>query len=503
MKQKNHHFCNRIALKSKLSMENEINMKKILPFCLVIITLLSVSTVLAEQNGSNTELPYPANIPSELTPFNFTTIVRWTPYMIDDSLGSANLIGKGQFGPKTGKELNIYGTLLPMTPNETRLSYSFKILNLEGPSNVSLIFKVELNSVTQKGAMRMTDYPENNTVLNSAVNNSVSGSVSLDVSGGLIGSANSPYQINPYSYANIMQNIKANWAYSLLTLQPVSDNNSIAWNHNLTVQVNLSGYEDKVFFNYMRTEKGYSPWKDSDFTPLNIPESIFADNKMEQIYLQPESQPSIKELSPIQLVYLSNETNYGSKVLQVKLETKATSNYKIHFTVLRGLYLDGAGFWSKQYTFITPILSNANNLVVQVPWQKFNGLNMTVTSANKAERFVNTTEGSFQTNTGNGNYIILNKVELSFESVNGPWDMWLTGQVQVKWLNGINLPDDTMNVTINQKSNLMDFTGLVNQNSAFDMANIGKKSNLPFAPDFLVIGVLALFAVLKKLKWNK
>ena len=477
-------------------------MKKIIIFCLVIVILLSVGVGIADTNNSNTQLPYPKNIPSSLSPFDYSTVVRWTPYMVDDVNSFENLATSGPFGPITGKQLTLYGTLLPMTPNETRLSYSLKVLNLEGPSNVSLIFKVELSSVTSNGFATVTSFPINKTVLNTAVNRSVSGSVNLDVCKGLVTTSGSPYEVNPYSYANIMQNISTSWAYSLITLQPLSDNNSIAWNHNLAIEIHLSGFEDKAFFNYMRTEKGFNAWKNSDFVPLNIPQSIYADNQTEQIYLQPESQPSITNLSQSQLVYLSNTTNFGSKILQVNIEANATNDYKIHFSVLRGIYLDGFGFTFKEYTFITSVLSNEENLIIQVPWQKFSGLNLTVTSVNKTERFVNTTEGSYQTDTGNGNYFILNKVEISFESVNGPWDMWLTSQVRIKWLNNVELPSDTMNVTIDQKSYLLDFTSLINKNTIFDMASMNKTSNLSFNSEFLTVAVLSVIVIIKKLKFK-
>ena len=173
-------------------------MKKIFIFCLVIVILLSVGVGIADTNTSNTELPYPKNITSSLTPFNYSSVVRWTPYMVDDVNSFENLATSGPFGPITGKQLTLYGTLLPMTPNETRLSYSLKVLNLEGPSNVSLIFKVELSSVTSNGFATVTSFPINKTVLNTAVNRSVSGSVNLDVSKGLVTTSGSPYEVNPY-----------------------------------------------------------------------------------------------------------------------------------------------------------------------------------------------------------------------------------------------------------------------------------------------------------------
>jgi len=307
-----------------------------------------------------------------------------------------------------------------MTPNETYLDYSIKILNLEGPSNISLNFKVALTVSTQSSKLNtaMTVPAEDINVINTAINNSAMGSVNLDVSKNIVSEGGISY--NPYSYANVMRDIKSSFAYSIISLQPISNNKSVPWNHSLVAKVSLSGFEDRTFFNYMRTQKGYYAWSNSDFTPLEIPKTIYTDNFTENFYSGPSSQPSIDPMGSTQLIYLSNASNYGSKVMQIKLQTTATKDYKIHVTVLRGVYLDQFGTFYHSVSFVTPTESTTTNLTVQIPWEKFQGLNLTVISWNKTQRLVNTTEGSYQMDGGTGNYYIVNEVELSLESANGP-----------------------------------------------------------------------------------
>jgi len=90
-------------------------MNKIITIIILLITLLPAGVVFSKNTASNDVLPYPKGIPSKMTPFNVSTILRWTPYMIENPLGSSSsgFNTQGPFRPLKGEQLPAYATLLP------------------------------------------------------------------------------------------------------------------------------------------------------------------------------------------------------------------------------------------------------------------------------------------------------------------------------------------------------------------------------------------------------
>lgn len=429
-------------------------MNKIQCLVLLFILLFSVSFNAVDSKTNGFNQTNQNSYPSKITPFNISTTLYWTPNMIDQSEGSQYtpfypfsypIAVNGSFGPLKGERLQIYSTLFPMYPDTTSLQYSIQITNLKGPSNVSLSLEVSqhMNEISYT--------PENGVVLNSSVKTITSGSIDNITEPNL-------------SYASVLQNITSNWAYSTISLQPISNDKNQPWNHTLIVKVNLSGTEDRVFFNYMRTTKGYPAWTTSDFTPLTMPEPNSTDKTTKYSYLEPNSQPELLKQSPNALLFMNNESNFTNKIIEMNLQVKTDQNLNMEFILERYLELNGykglEGTWENLNLNI-PIVKGENKIQLQVPWQKMNKLNLTVFSMNKTA--IKSTAGTYLGNyTG---YTIFNTISIIYESLRKVWNASVVTKDQIKTLNAINLQDNTMNLTLNGKNYLITY----GNNNTYDM----------------------------------
>lgn len=425
---------------------------------LIAVIILSINSNLTISSTYTTLKSDQNSYPSKITPFNFTTSVYWTPYMInnyDESTSQSylfnnQLVVNGSFGTLMGERLPIYTTLFPMWPDDSSLHYSIHIESLQGPSNISLILNIRL--YTQNAYFTSA----NATILNSSETSSVTGSVNL------VG------DINTYSYASIMNNISKNYAYSIVSLQPFSNNNSQKWNDNLGISVSLSGTEDREFFNYMRTQKGYQAWSTNDFKPLNLPKSIIYNNSTEEYFLNQNSQPVLTNQSPSELLLFDNSSSYGSKVLQMNLQIHTNQQLDMEFLLGRAFTVYealNAGTNFIIYHLKIPLQKGVNNLQLLIPWQKMNKLNLTVQSFNST--FVRTSVfNQFGQNlTG---YRIVNTVSINFESLQKGWYANATTLEQTQWLNNETLPDNTVNLTLNNKPYQIHY----GNNMSYDLASL-------------------------------
>lgn len=423
---------------------------------------------------------------SKITPFNITTLTYWTPYMIDTNAGfkydlsntnfNSPMAVNGSFGPLMGKKLSIYSSLFPLYPNTSILHYSINILNLLGPSNISLYFQVQFvaNSISYDIV--------NKVIINSSVNNSTSGIINV-------------IPPNFLSYDKILSNLSTNWIFSSIYLQPKSNNNQIPWNHTLIVQVSLFGQEDRVFFNYLRTQKGYPAWTNNQFTALTIPNSILSNTSSENFYLQSNSQPYPIKISNLELVYLNNKSNFGNKTLQFKINMTTNQNLNMEFFFSRIVITYGYSIYKIPYSYYLkiPLKKGENEMILQIPWEKMNKINSTVTLFNSTELILSSGQIFFSQNFTR--YEIVNSVYLDYQSLQSVWNASVTTNIQANLLNNLKLQDNTINLTLNEKTYIHSYE----PGGSYDLVSYLSEKSVLFHNNLvtvLITGLIVIFVSL-------
>lgn len=364
------------------------------------------SSILENLNG---------NFPSEMTPFNITTYLKWDPWMFEPPtfMRDIMLVNDSVFSKK-GLKQPFYMTLLPMHPNVTSLNYTITVENFEGPTNLSILFAVELH-VGERIVSSGGTFSQDSTIRFSG--KSLNTSRQRTISGMIVVNTTVPPDHDPnlccfYDYEYVRGNMSERYAYSLLSVQPFPENPNSIWNHALYVKVSVSGWEDRSFFNAMRTARDLPPWDAKQFRPFSQEDTCCEENNgIRKVAFGPMHQKTFTAMDTREMTAWEFEMPPNESVMTLNMSVQSTSFVRLGINLKKTTISTGAST-STYLTIITPILVSSSNVSLKYNWKLLQGLN----------------------NYSGPDHVTFYSVEVFMRAFdNSSWDEWANLTVAMGW----------------------------------------------------------------------